>query len=88
MRHHGFYLRVIRYVAADRQGLVALARQFLGRSLYGFLMPVSQDHCRPRFSKGFSRGKAESGCGTGNERNLIFERNIHVRSFLVMGDLA
>ncbi len=42
--HHGFYLRVIRNVARNGEGLVTFLRQVLRSRLHFLLVPIRQHH--------------------------------------------
>ena len=75
--NHGFHLGIVRYVAADSECFMALGGQFVRRGPRGLLIPVGQHHGSTRFSESFRGRKAESGAGAGNERDLVFKRNVH-----------
>jgi hypothetical protein len=57
LSHHGFHLRIVGYIAANRQSLVSALFKRLGRSLDGLLIPVGQHYRNTRLGKSLGRRK-------------------------------
>src|SRR3954447_16958378 len=79
--HHRFHLGVIGYIATDRQCLVSLVGDFLGRGLHLLFVPVSQHHARTGFSKSLRCSKPQSGRSSCNECDFVLKRDVHLLFF-------